>query len=145
MNWLLDTNAVSEISKPSPDPNCMAWLEAHEEDCYLSTITLSEMRWGIERLVDGKRKRELEREFDFLMQDFQGKFYEFDGAAAYEWGRYAARLETDYGADWWQQFDFRDTQIAAISREYGLTIATRNEKHFPLCATVNPWTQIQSK
>jgi hypothetical protein len=144
MSWLLDTNTVSEISKPGPDPNCIIWLEAHEEDCVISTITLAEMRWGIERLADGKRKRELEREFEFLIQDFQGKLYEFDGPAAFEWGRYAAELEASYGVGWWQQFDFRDTQIAAIAREYGLTIATRNGRHFPRCPTVNPWTEAPS-
>jgi predicted nucleic acid-binding protein len=44
-----------------------------------------------------------------------------------------------HGSDWWKQFDFRDTQIAAIGREYGLTVATRNVKHFPFCQTENPF------
>jgi predicted nucleic acid-binding protein len=49
------------------------------------------------------------------------------------------RLETGYGSDWWKQFDLRDTFIAGIAREYGLTVATRNTKHFPYCETVNPF------
>lgn len=67
MNWLLDTNTVSEISKPNPDPNCMGWLTAHEEECFISTVTLAEMRWGIERLPEGKKKRDRDREFEFLV------------------------------------------------------------------------------
>ncbi len=56
MTWLIDTNVVSEISKPDPDPNCVAWLKAHRGQCKLSTITVAELRYGIERMPDGKRK-----------------------------------------------------------------------------------------
>jgi len=139
MTWLLDTNIVSELTKPAPDSKCVAWLEARANDCAISTITLAELRWGIERLPDGKRKSERERDYAFLTEDYAGRFYEFDGPAAAEWGRYAAELERTHGTDWWKQFDFRDTKIAAIAREYGLTVATRNAKHFPFCQTENPF------
>lgn len=67
-----------------------------------------------------------------------GKTIGFLPAAA-EWGRYAAELESASGPDWWKHYDFRDTQIAAIAREYGLTVATRNAKHFPFVSTENPF------
>ena len=54
MTWLLDTNIVSELTQPQPDANCVAWLEARAEDCVISTITLSELRYGIQRLPEGK-------------------------------------------------------------------------------------------
>ncbi len=139
MTWLLDTNIAAEATRAAPDPNCLAWLDARLGQCALSSITIAEMRWGIERLTEGKRKTELARQFDFLREDYRGRFYEFDGAAAYEWGRYAAELEGMYGSAWWKQFDFRDTQIAAIAREYGLTVATRNVRHFPFCQVENPF------
>jgi len=139
MTWLLDTNVVSEVGKPEPDPTLMAWLEAHAEDCSLSVVTLAELRWGIERLAEGRRKAERERDFAFMVEDYRGRFFDFDAPAAFEWGRYAAELEAEYGADWWKQFDQRDTMIAAIAREYGLTVVTRNERHFPFCKTVNPF------
>jgi len=44
MTWLIDTNVISETSKPEPDPNCVAWLKAHCGQCKLSTITLAELR-----------------------------------------------------------------------------------------------------
>lgn len=138
MTWLLDTNIVSELTKPAPHPACVAWVEARANDCAISTITLAELRWGIERLPAGKRKNERERDYAFLTDDYTGRFYDFDGSAAAEWGRYAAELEAACGSDWWKQFDLRDTQIAAIAREYGLTVATRNTKHFPFCQTVDP-------
>lgn len=139
MTWLLDTNIVSELTKPAPHPACVAWLEARAADCAISTITLAELRWGIERMTEGKRKSERERDYGFLLEDYTGRFYEFDGPAATEWGRYAAKLEAAHGSDWWKHFDLRDTQIAAIAREYGLTVATRNGKHFPFCQTENPF------
>ena len=139
MTFLLDTNVVSEITKPVPDEKCLAWVEANTLDCAISTVSLAELRFGIERLTAGKRKSELDREFSFLCEDFTGRFFEFDGPAAAEWGRYAAELEADAGADWWKHFDFRDTQIGAIAREYGLTVVTRNAKHFKFVASVNPF------
>ena len=87
MTWLLDTNIVSELTKPLPDATCVTWLEARAADCAISTITLAELRWGIERMTDGKRKNERERDYGFMVEDYAGRFYEFDGPAAAEWGR----------------------------------------------------------
>ncbi|HWY75652.1 MAG TPA: PIN domain-containing protein [Verrucomicrobiae bacterium] len=139
MTWLLDTNIVSELSRPEPDAGCLTWLEERADDCVISAITLAELRYGIERLPQGKRKAEKERAFRFFAQDYRGRFFDFDGASAAEWGRYAAELEASHGSDWWKHFDLRDTQIAAIAREYGLTVATRNTRDFPFCPTVNPF------
>ena len=138
--WLLDTNILSELSKANPDPACLDWLRAKRGQCFISTITAAELSFGIERLPEGRRKSELARAFAFLQEDYAGKFFDFDGPAAVEWGHYAAELEADFGADWWKTFDFRDTQIAAIAREYGLAVVTRNEKHFPFCDVVNPFS-----
>ena len=131
MNWLLDTNIVSELTKKNPDAALLAWLKEHRGQSYLSTITLSELRYGVERLADGRRKAELEREFSFLLEDYQGRFFDVDGNVASEWGRYAAELEAHYGKGWHERFDYRDTLLAATAREYGLGLATRNVKHFP--------------
>jgi predicted nucleic acid-binding protein len=139
MTYLLDTNVVAEASKPAPDSKCMAWLSARRGQCLVCAITLAEIRYGIERLADGKRKTAAEAAYQFLVEDYAGWFLDFDGPPATEWGRYAAELESAYGSDWWKQFDLRDTQIAAIAREYGLTVATRNGKHFPFCAIENPF------
>ena len=140
MNWLLDTNVVSELTRENPSAAVLAWLNERRGQCYLSTITLAELRYGVERLANSRRKKELDREFQFLMEDYQGRFFDLDGNVATEWGRYAAELENHYGKGWHQQFDYRDTILAATAREYGLGLATRNTKHFPFCPTVgNPF------
>jgi toxin FitB len=144
MTWLLDTNIVSETSKSDPDGNCVAWLKARRGQCLLSAITVAELRYGIERMPEGKRKAAAETEFRFLSEDYANRLLDFDGPSAAEWGRYAAELEAARGKDWWKQFDVRDTQIAAIAREYGLTIATRNVKHFPFCQVENPFDSKDS-
>jgi len=139
MIYLLDTNVATEGSKPVPDANCLAWLTARKGKCALSAITLAEIRFGIERLVTGKRKAALEAAYQFLLEDYAGQLFDFDGPSATEWGRYAGELEAEHGSDWWKHFDLRDTQIGAIAREYGLIVATRNAKHFPFCKTENPF------
>src|SRR5262245_2679119 len=109
MTYLLDTNIVSETTKPNPDPRCLAWLEVRRGRCVLSAITLAELRYGIERLPAGKRKTAAETEFKFLVEDYAGQLVDFDGPSAAEWGRYAAQLESSHGSDWWKKFDLRDT------------------------------------
>jgi predicted nucleic acid-binding protein len=68
MKYLLDSNIVSEPVKAKPDPAVVAWLDSHELECAVSTITLAELRYGIERLPQGKRRRQLERDFAFFRQ-----------------------------------------------------------------------------
>ncbi len=118
---------------------CMDWLKARAADCCLTAITLAELRYGIERLPEGKRKRELSRCYDFLRHDFREWILEFDEHAANEFGRYVAEYEASRGIEGLEAADVRDLQIAAIARSQGWTIATRNTADFPFVETVNPF------
>src|SRR5437773_2650402 len=139
MRYVLDTNIVSELSKSEPDATCLEWLHQHVADCCLTTITLGEMRFGVEWLPEGKRQSELARKYDFVLQDFRDWILDFDEAAAAEFGRYAAEFEAARGAKGLEEADIRDLQIAAITRSRGWTLATRNARHFPFVEIVNPW------
>ncbi len=139
MKYILDTNVVSEMSTPSPHEGCVAWLLAHSQDCCITTITLAEMRYGLERLPEGRKKRDLMRRYDFLRQKFGDWVLDFDENAATEFGRYAAEYETDRGLAALAEADLRDLQIAAIARSRGWTVATRNVRDFPLVDIVNPF------
>ena len=66
MTYLLDTNIISEVMKPSPNPNVIAWFLANQDDCGLSAITLAEMADGVESLDEGKRKRDVIRRLSFF-------------------------------------------------------------------------------
>ena len=139
MKYLLDTNAVCEPMRAQPNPFLETWLAEHWEECAISAVTLGEMRYGVERLPEGKRRARLARELGFLIEDLAGRILPYDEAEADEWGRHAARLEKELGLDAVKQLDIRDTLIAATAREYGLTVVTNNEKHFPLVPTLNPF------
>ena len=72
MNFLLDTNIVSEWTKPRPDPGVVNWLaEADEDRIYLSVITIAELCHGIERLPAGARRLKLH---DWLMDQVPQRF-----------------------------------------------------------------------
>jgi len=139
VRYVLDSNVVSEAAKPRPDAHCLAWLNAHAADCCLTTITLAEIRYGIERLPQGKRKRALARSYEFLRQDFDDWILDFDENAASEFGRYVAEYEAARGAQGVEAADVRDLQIAAIARSHGWAVATRNINDFPFLETVNPF------
>jgi toxin FitB len=139
MRYVLDSNVVSEATKPNPDARCLVWLNTHAADCCITSITLAELRYGIERLAEGKRKRELARKYDFLRQDFREWILDFDEQAANEFGRYVAEYEAARGLKGVEAADVRDLQIAAIARSQGWTVATRNTNDFPFVETVNPF------
>jgi len=139
MSYLLDTNVASEPSRPAPNPAVLTWLDEHQADCFLSTISLAEMRYGIERLADTKRRRELEAGLRYLLEELPECCLDFGPWEAAEWGRYAAELEALLGDGWLDQVDLRDSLIAAVARTHGLTVVTRNTRDFPLVATHNPF------
>ena len=72
-------------------------------------MTLAELRYGVERLPDGKRKRALSKKLDFLLQDYREKVLVFDENVATEWGRYMSRLEKERGEGVLEQLDYPDT------------------------------------
>jgi predicted nucleic acid-binding protein len=117
MKYVLDTNVACEGSRSAPDVRCLSWLREHQHDCMLTTITLAEMRYGVERLPEGKRRRALARNLDYLWQDYRDQVFSFEENAASEWGRYAAELEVRFGGERWSN------SICAIRREPPLRAA----------------------
>jgi len=138
MNFLLDTNVVSEWTKPRPDPGVVDWLANVDEDTvYLSVVTLAELRHGIERLSPGKRRTQLD---EWLRADlplrFEQRILPVDAAVADRWGRVVARSESKG-----RPMHAMDALIAATSEVYSLTLVTRNSTDFSAVAKsiVNPW------
>lgn len=140
MKYLLDSNVVSEPVKAKPDPAVIVWLDRYESECAVSTITLAELRYGIERLPEGKRRRQLERDFAFFRQDLGNRIVAFDEAEAAEWGRYVAKLERELGREAQRKVGIKDSQIAATAFAHHLTVVTRNTDHFPHVDTLNPFS-----
>ena len=132
LKYLADTNTVSDYFRP--DNPVKEWFAAHRGEIGISTLTLAEMRRGIELKGDAKARFALERIFNFALEDYREAIYVFDEAAAAEWGRMMAEAKN-------KPIPYDDSLIGAIARSCGLTVVTRNEKHFPGCKTVNPWRE----
>ena len=135
MNYLLDTNIVSELMKAAPDQGVIDWVNEHDADTVLCAVVLAEIASGIEALDDGKRKAALFKEVRFIQEDYRERILPFDEAAAWEWARYI-RLTKDAGFS----PPLMDSQIAATARAWGLKVVTRNASDFPLVDVVNPFT-----
>ena len=134
----MDTNILSELTKPAPFPRLLEWLEVHEQDIAISAISIGEMAAGVERLPEGKRRRSLEKSLKFLREDYAGRILDFTEAAAVEWGRLVAMA-----ARQGRKLSVLDSQIEATAIHFGLTVVTRNSADF-LHPVVNPWKESSS-
>ncbi len=139
MSFLLDTNAVSEWMKPRPNRGVMQWMDGVDEDSvFLSAITIVELRYGVDRLPAGKRRRQLDQ---WLRQDlpqrFDSRILPIDVVVADAGGRIMARREAAG-----RRIEPSDALIAATATLHKLTLVTRNVSDFEasLRSLLNPWT-----
>jgi toxin FitB len=139
VKFLLDTNVVSEWTKPRPDAGVVAWLaEADEDRIFLSVITIAEICHGIERLPAGMRRRRLDVWLtEELPLRFEARLLIVDAETANIWGRVMAR-----GQAAGHMPSAMDAFIAATVLQHEMTLVTRNVTDFePLGVRfVNPWS-----
>jgi toxin FitB len=138
MNFLLDTNLVSEWVKPRPNPGVVAWMADMDEDrTFVSVITITELRFGVEKMAIGGRKQWLHRWLeDELPQRFEGRLLSIDSAIADECGKLIARSESAG-----RRMGSMDAFIAATAEVHRLMLVTRNVPHFRelIKNVLNPW------
>ena len=134
MNYLLDTNVISEARKKAPDDRVAAWLRRSDPgELYLSVLSLGEIVKGAEIVArrDPAMARSLRRWLDGLREHYADRVIAFDGRIAEEWGRLSA-LRT---------LAVIDALIAATASVHGMTLVTRNVRDVAGIgvATVDPW------
>ena len=137
MNYLLDTNVLSELSKPTPDSNVEAWFDrAPEVSLYVSVFTLGEIRSGIERRADGARRDDLLTWFNELLEAFDENIVPFDTDAALLWGKTRGRLLNSG-----RPIPLMDGLIAVTALRHNMVLVTRNRADFaPVGVDVfDPW------
>jgi predicted nucleic acid-binding protein len=137
--YLLDTNVVSELRKPKPDRRVITFVAGQALDrLYLSSVTMAEIRFGIELIGDIGRRSDLTLWLDNELRPmFDGRILQADEDVLLRW-----RLIIEAGRKRGHTFSHPDVLIAAIAASHGLTVATRNSSEF-VAAGVNvldPWT-----
>ena len=133
---LLDTNLVSELMKPAPDPKVEHWFLLNEEESALSAVTLGELSYGVARLRESARQRMLEAKLVEWRLRYAGRTLLYGSGAAWRYGRIQADAECDG-----RPMSLPDAQIAAVALEEDAALATRNVKDFERSGVrlVNPW------
>lgn len=134
---VLDTDVVSEMMRAEPDASVVVWVQGLQPSGWCTTsVTVAEIRYGIARLPDGRRKDRLRADADRAFARFAGTVLPLDAAAA--------ALHADVVVEREQAgtpISTFDALLAAIARSNGTRPATRNTDDFTGLGLdlVNPW------
>jgi len=136
--WLLDTNVLSELRRPRPERKVLAFVASQPlELLYVSTVTLAEIRFGIERVPDPVRRSEL---MDWLTHKvrpmFEQRALEVTEDVMFKW-----RLMVEEGRKSGHTFSQPDLIIAATGQHHGLTVVSRDTSEYAKARVpvFNPW------
>ena len=137
--WLLDTNVLSELRRPGPEPKVVAFVTAQPLDSlYVSSVTLAEIRFGVELVADAGRRAELN---DWLTHKvrpmFEQRVLPVTEDIMFKW-----RLLVEDGRKTGHTFSQPDLIIAATALEHGLTLVSRDTGDYERARVpvLNPWT-----
>ena len=125
--FVLDTNVVSELMRPAPDPVIASWVAAHAtSSLFLTAVTEAELRFGLAVMPTGKRRDGLGAALERVLETgFANRVLPFDSAAARAFARIAAARRQQG-----RPIAESDCQIAAIARARGMAVVTRNMRDF---------------
>ena len=141
MPYLLDTNIVSNFTKPAPSKSLIAWMEGQlDDDLFIASLTLAEIRKGVLEKPAGKKRNELDAWFvgpQGPQALFAGRVLPFDEKASLIW----ARLMAD-GKSKGRPRSALDMIIAAVAEANDCIVVTDNERNFQGIELINP---IRSK
>ncbi len=136
--WLLDTNVLSELRRPKPEPKVLAFIKGHSLDLlYVSVVTLAEIRFGIELVSDAIKRAELN---DWLAHKVRPMFEEralpVSEDVLFKW-----RLLVEEGRKAGYTFSLPDLLIAATALHHGLTVLSRDTSPYEKARVpfLNPW------
>jgi toxin FitB len=137
--WLLDTNVLSELRRPKPHRKVVAFVAGQPLDSlYISSVTLAEIRFGIELVVDVSRRAELH---NWLANDvrplFAQRVLQVSEDVLFKW-----RLLVEEGRRTGHTFSQPDLIIAATALHHGLTVVSRDTSEYERAGVpfLDPWT-----
>jgi predicted nucleic acid-binding protein len=135
---VLDTNVLSELMRPQPSQTVMDWLRRNAKILAIPSVAIGELRFGVARLTDGRRKASLSRALDALIQRYASVLLPYDVLSAIACGDILASAEAAG-----RPMSLADAQIAGIARVARAILATRNGSDFATTRLkiVNPWSE----
>jgi predicted nucleic acid-binding protein len=135
MSYLLDTNVLSELVRPKPNESLLHWFKSMpNEALYISTLTIGEIRKGIEGVKEESRREKIRLWLEIDLPEWFGeRILSVDIFVADRWGRLQAEMKRPIPAI--------DSLIAATALHFDLRLVTRNEQDFQFHSlqVVNPW------
>jgi toxin FitB len=142
MRFLLDTNIISNVTKQALSEALLAWMaEQTDQDLYISSLTVAEIRRGVLEKPEGRRRRELEAWFagpEGPQALFAGRVLSFDEKAALAWAKLMADAKISG-----RPRSALDTIIAAIAEANDCTVVTDNERDFEGVNSINPLRAVR--
>jgi predicted nucleic acid-binding protein len=136
--WLLDTNVLSELRRPRPEPKVVQFVSGESLDVlHVSVVTFAEIRFGIERVTAVARRMELTDWLEHQLRPmFEGRVLDITEDVMLKW-----RLLVDEGRKSGHTFAQPDLIIAATALHYGLTIVSRDTREYKIARApvLNPW------
>jgi predicted nucleic acid-binding protein len=134
MSFLLDSNVLSEPTKPKPSERVLEWLQQHEDDSFLSVITVGELQRGVHLYPLSKKRSVLEQWLEELLTSFENRIVPIDRLVAEVWGKYYAAQQRAG-----RKPPSLDSWVAATALVHQFTIVSRNVADFPDVPIVNIW------
>ncbi len=138
MSFLLDTCALSELTRPRPNTGLATWFERQDASrLFVSALTIGEIERGVALLEPGRKRAGLAAWLATLQAEYGERVLVVDAAAAAAWGRMAARTRAEG-----HEVKVVDGLIAATAIHHGLTVITRNTEDFAAtgASIENPWS-----
>ena len=135
---ILDTNVVSELTRPLPDANVFRWVAGQSaSELHITAITEAELRYGVELLIPGRRRNDLQAAIERMVHNYFARRvlpFETTAAPVYAEIRAARRMMG-------RRINELDCMIAAIARVSGASVATRDTGGFEDSGVevINPW------
>ena len=138
MKYLLDTCAISELTKTKPDKKVVSWITNNDEaNYYLCSLTFGELYKGVSKLPDSKKRKKLFLWIEHdLKERFAGKILDIDLMVARTWGEIQGASEAVGNP-----MPAIDSLIAATGLAHDLTVVTRNitDMQQSGVSLLNPW------
>lgn len=140
---VVDTNVLSELMRPRPAPQVLAWMSTvGPGEASTTSVTIAEIGQGLRRLPRGKRRALLEEAFESMLAALDREVLPFDREAAEHYARISQQRERAG-----KHIDPLDCMIAAICSCRGASLATRNERDFDGTGVeiINPWGPLSGR